>query len=280
MLKQRISTAVLLLLIFLPALFSPGAESLGIIGLVLILAAAWEWGRLNDLGFTKAFLLSIICFVLCVSLWILGIAGKQAEIFWLLIAILWVFISFYFFKNGIEGWKKIHIIIRNSMGVLLLTSAGLALFQAKLIGTSFLTSVLLLVWAADIGAYFIGRRWGQNKLAPSISPGKSVEGLIGGIVSVWCLAIVWLSLNKIFASMNDNIFSMLLRHGLVSMLIGLTFLTLMSAAGDLFESLIKRSAGKKDSSQLLPGHGGVLDRIDALLPVLPLSILLSMAQPI
>jgi phosphatidate cytidylyltransferase len=280
MLKQRIVTAVLLLLFFLPALFSHGPEKLGIFGLVLIFAAAWEWGRLNDLGFTNAFLLSSICFVVCLSLWILGIAGNQSVIFWLLIAILWIFISLYFFKNGIESWKKIHFIIRNSMGVLLLTSTGLALFQAKLIGTPFITSVLLLVWAADIGAYFVGRRWGKNKLAPSISPGKSIEGLLGGIVSVWFLAFIWLNLNTFFPSMNDNIFSMLLLHGWVSMLIGLTFLTLMSAAGDLFESLIKRSAGMKDSSQLLPGHGGVLDRIDALLPVLPLSILLSIAQPI
>jgi phosphatidate cytidylyltransferase len=154
----------------------------------------------------------------------------------------------------------------------------LALYQAKLIGTSFLTSTLMLVWVADIAAFFSGRRWGKNKLAPHISPGKSIEGLLGGILGVWCLAFVWMTSVHWFPEMNDNIFNRLSVHGWPVLLVGLTFLTVMSAMGDLFESLIKRSAGVKDSSQLLPGHGGVLDRLDALLPVLPLAVLLSHFQ--
>ena len=278
MLKQRIITAVLLLLVFLPALFSSQPEWLGCVGLLLIFAAAWEWGRLNALGFLQAFTLSICCFAIGFSLWIFEFAGGQSIWFWFFLSVFWMFITVYFFKNGIHSWTKIHFVIRNCVGVVLLTGTGLALYQAKLIGTSFLTSILLLVWVADIAAFFSGRRWGKNKLAPYISPGKSLEGLIGGIVAVWLLAYTWMALADLFPPMKDSVFNRLSVHGWLVMLAGLTFLTVMSAMGDLFESLIKRSAGKKDSSQLLPGHGGVLDRLDALLPVLPLAVLFSSLQ--
>ena len=278
MLKQRIITAVLLLMVFLPALFSSQPEWLAGLGLILIIAAAWEWGRLNGLGFIQSFTLSACCIAIGVSLWLLGIAGKQTVTFWFSISFLWIVITAYFFKNGISSWQNIHIALRNGVGVVVLTGTGLALFQAKLIGTSFLTSTLMLVWVADIAAFFSGRRWGKNKLAPHISPGKSIEGLLGGILGVWCLAFVWMTSVHWFPEINDNIFNRLSDHGWPVLLVGLTFLTVMSAMGDLFESLIKRSAGVKDSSQLLPGHGGVLDRLDALLPVLPLAVLLSHFQ--
>jgi phosphatidate cytidylyltransferase len=278
MLKQRIITAVLLLLVFLPALFSSQPEWLGCIGLLLIIAAAWEWGRLNALGFLQSFTLSICCLAIGLSLWTFEFAGRQSIWFWFSLSVFWMFITAYFFRNGIHSWTKIHFFIRNCVGVVLLTGTGLAFYQAKLIGTSFLASILLLVWIADIAAFFSGRRWGKNKLAPHISPGKSLEGLLGGIFAVWLLAFVWMAMADFFPQMKDSIFNRLSVHGWLVMLAGLTFLTVMSAMGDLFESLIKRSAGKKDSSQLLPGHGGVLDRLDALLPVLPLAVLISSFQ--
>jgi phosphatidate cytidylyltransferase len=136
--------------------------------------------------------------------------------------------------------------------------------------------VLLLVWVADISAYFVGKKWGKSKLAPTISPGKSREGLAGGVVGVFLLAITWIALETPYPELKNSLFSMLYSHGLFFMFSGLLFLTLMSAAGDLFESLLKRCAGMKDSSRLLPGHGGVLDRLDALLPTLPMAIMLSL----
>ena len=134
--------------------------------------------------------------------------------------------------------------------------------------------VLVLVWVADISAYFVGKQWGRHKLAPAISPGKSREGLIGGMLGVLVLSFAWLALQTPFPALSDSLFARLNAHGVFFMIAGVISLTLISAAGDLFESLLKRSAGVKDSSRLLPGHGGVLDRLDALLPTLPLAMML------
>ena len=159
--------------------------------------------------------------------------------------------------------------------------AWLALAQARVLGINFLLSVLLLVWVADISAYFAGRAFGgrfsQGKLAPAISPGKSWEGVWGGMAGVVLLSLVWAGLDSAGSSaFSGSLYARLLtQHGVFFMLIAVIFLTAMSVVGDLVESLIKRSAGVKDSSRLLPGHGGVLDRVDALLPALPLAMMLA-----
>jgi phosphatidate cytidylyltransferase len=153
--------------------------------------------------------------------------------------------------------------------------AWLAVAQARFIGADFLLSVLLLVWVADIGAYFAGRKFGgrfsRNKLAASISPGKSWEGVWGGMVGVVLMAWVWVTVQPD----GQTVFHRLLaQHGGWILVLALVFLVAMSVVGDLVESLVKRSAGAKDSSGLLPGHGGVLDRVDALLPAVPLAMML------
>ena len=139
--------------------------------------------------------------------------------------------------------------------------------------------VLLLVWVADIFAYFAGRAFGlrltKGKLAPSISPGKSWEGVWGGMVGVLLMAGVWIWIDTQYAVDSPSLFTRLYSRGAPFLVLATVFLTLMSVAGDLVESLVKRSAGIKDSSQLLPGHGGVLDRVDALLPTLPLALMLA-----
>jgi phosphatidate cytidylyltransferase len=138
-------------------------------------------------------------------------------------------------------------------------------------GVAFVLSLLLVVWLADIGAYFAGKAFGKHKLAPSISPGKTWEGALGGWLAVIVVALV-AALTRVF---EPTLFLALLEHlGSARALIALTLLVAFSIVGDLFESMLKRQAGVKDSSGLLPGHGGVLDRIDALLPVLPLAMLL------
>jgi phosphatidate cytidylyltransferase len=135
----------------------------------------------------------------------------------------------------------------------------------------FVLSLLLVVWLADIGAYFAGKRFGRRKLAPSISPGKTWEGVLGGWLLVLLVALIAMQ-TRVFAPTLFTAFAE--RLGWPRALLGVSVLVAFSVAGDLFESLLKRQAGVKDSSGLLPGHGGVLDRVDALLPVLPLAMLL------
>jgi len=156
-----------------------------------------------------------------------------------------------------------------------LWAAWLAMSHARSIGINFILSVFCLVWVADIAAYFGGRRFGKRKLAPSISPGKSWEGVYSGMAGVFVLTLVWRAMESRFGADSASLYGQLLAHlGLLGGLAALALLAGMSVVGDLMESLIKRAAGAKDSSRLLPGHGGVLDRVDALLPVFPLSLAL------
>ena len=152
----------------------------------------------------------------------------------------------------------------------------LAVFQAKVIGINFLLSLLALVWMADIAAYFAGRALGRHKLAPAISPGKTWEGAVGGLIGVLLLALAWGWADQHMESDSLSLYTRLQSRGGLVLLLGVAFLAAMSVVGDLVESLVKRSAGFKDSSQLLPGHGGVLDRVDALLPTLPLGMMLAL----
>ena len=138
-------------------------------------------------------------------------------------------------------------------------------------------SIFVLVWIADIAAYFAGRAFGRRKLAPSLSPSKSWEGVWGGTCAVWVIANLWVWADQQALFDSPSIYSLLYAHGWIYFLVSITFLTAMSVVGDLVESMVKRTAGVKDSSQLLPGHGGVLDRVDALLPTLPLAMMLSQA---
>jgi phosphatidate cytidylyltransferase len=165
----------------------------------------------------------------------------------------------------------------------------LAVFQAKAIGVNFLLSSMALVWFADIGAYFFGRALGRNKLASTISPGKSWEGVFGGLLVVVLVSFIWTYLDhhvilelqedgvqQHVGSAGWSIFSVLQSKGPLVNVFALVFIVAMSVVGDLIESLVKRSAGAKDSSNLLPGHGGVLDRLDALLPALPVAMFWSL----
>jgi phosphatidate cytidylyltransferase len=143
------------------------------------------------------------------------------------------------------------------------------------VGINFLLSVLALVWMADVAAYFGGRALGRRKLAPSISPGKSWEGVWSGMVGVLALAALWIAIDERFAVDAPSLYTRLWHHlGGVGMVLALLVLSGLSVVGDLVESMVKRAAGAKDSSRLLPGHGGVLDRVDALLPVLPAAMAL------
>ncbi|MFZ9372002.1 MAG: phosphatidate cytidylyltransferase [Limnohabitans sp.] len=307
MLKQRVITALVLLALLLPALFHSRPEALAVLTLVLIAAGAWEWGRLNQLSRVPSLALSGVCLALCLLSWVQGWPWEPSRLLWLSIGAAWVLLGVALLRLGVVGWPSVALPLRLVGGVGALWMTWLAVFQAKIIGINFLLSLLTLVWMADIAAYFAGRALGRHKLAVAISPGKTWEGALGGLVGVLLMAFLWAWADGRFDVDSPSLYSRLQDKGTLIfrpanncpirrseggytfidwgtigsglpliLMLGAAFLTAMSVVGDLVESLVKRSAGFKDSSQLLPGHGGVLDRVDALLPALPLGMMLAL----
>ncbi|CAN7234175.1 phosphatidate cytidylyltransferase [Polaromonas sp. LjRoot131] len=283
MLKQRVITAIVLLAILLPALFYKTPQPFCAVALLLIAAGAWEWGRLNGYGQGVSTGLGLACVAACALSWYGGLLEKPLPMLWAAGGAVWVLAGGWLLRNGVAGWPRIPKVLRLVAGLVALWLAWLAVAQARVVGINFLLSVLLLVWVADIFAYFAGRTFGgrfsKGKLAPSISPGKSWEGVWGGMAGVVALSLAWVYAGAAAGGVGfwgeATLYSRLVaNHGLLIMLLAVIFLAAMSVVGDLVESLIKRSAGVKDSSGLLPGHGGVLDRVDALLPTLPLAMML------
>jgi len=279
MLKQRVITAVVLLAILLPALFWKTPEPFLAITLVLIAAGGWEWGRLNGLGQGSNIALGAITLALCAGAWALDGPQHPSAALWSIVGAAWVLAGGALVRGGVEGWPRIPRALRVPGGVLALALAWIAMAQARVIGVNFLLSILVLVWVADIFAYFAGRAVGgkftRRKLAPLISPKKSWEGVWGGMLGVVVLAVAWVLADQAAGARVPSLYSVLANLGWPFVVLAAIFLAAMSVIGDLTESLVKRSAGIKDSSQLLPGHGGVLDRVDALLPTLPLAMMLA-----
>lgn len=278
MLLQRVITALVLLAFLLPALFYPQPEPLCLLAIIAIAAATWEWGRMNGMSQPKSVALAMAMVFACLLSWIMGLLTAHTPLLWTIAGAAWVLVGGWLLRNGVNGWAAIDKLVRGIVGFAALWLAWLAICQARVIGTNFLLSVLLLVWVADIGAYFAGRAFGtqffKNKLAPAISPGKSWEGVCGGMLGVLVLAGAWVWADSVWASPVASLYTRLAQQSGVLLVLAVVFMAAMSVVGDLVESLIKRSAGVKDSSGLLPGHGGVLDRVDALLPTLPLAMML------
>lgn len=299
MLKQRVITALVLAAILLASLLNELVWPFSALTLVFITAAGWEWSRLNDAPGARALLTGAAVAGGCVYAaqvvglpvwatvmdsglnlhphvhgWGLPLAGFHvASGVWAFAGVVWVLGGATVLRFGGAHWRKVPEFWRRLLGLVLLVMAWLALVESKAQGLNFLLSVLCLVWAADIGAYFGGRAFGRRKLAPSISPGKSWEGVLSGFLAVCALAGLWVWVDGQWVVDSPSLYSRIwLGLGPIGTLLALMFLVGMSVVGDLFESLVKRQAGVKDSSQLLPGHGGVLDRIDALLPALPLAL--------
>lgn len=276
MLKQRIITALILLAVLLPAMFHSAIGPFAALTLLLVAAAGWEWARMNGRGAQSSRAVGgLLAGAMLLFWWLGGLDRNWLAIWWAAFAV-WLLVSLVMLRRGVVGWQAWPVLPRLVMGLLLLACAWLALVQAHQVGLVFLLSVLTLVWAADIFAYAGGRAWGRRKLAPTLSPGKSWEGAISGFVGVCLLALFWLWFDQRFATASPSLFSRLWSAGPLWLAGALVLLTTTSVVGDLLESLVKRGAGMKDSSQLLPGHGGVLDRVDALLPVLPTAMLLTL----
>jgi phosphatidate cytidylyltransferase len=278
MLRQRVVTAVLLLLVLLPSLFYPSPEPFCALTVIFIAAGAWEWSRLA--GYRQGVSLAAggICALACLAAWSGGLLHAHLQYLWAAAAVVWVLGGAWLLRGGPPAWLRLPKPVKLGGGMVLLVVAWLALAQARVIGINFLLSVMALVWVADIFAYGAGRTWGgrivKRKLAPGISPGKSWEGVWGGMAGVLVLAFGWYFADTAWHPVSPSLYYYLAENGLWLMALATVWLASMSVVGDLVESLVKRAAAVKDSSGLLPGHGGVLDRIDALLPTLPLAMLL------
>jgi phosphatidate cytidylyltransferase len=275
MLGQRVLTALVLLALLVPALLAPVDWPFNLLTLLLIAAAGWEWARLNQSSMAASLALGGVLALACAAALAAGWSQKPPALAWWLAAMVWVVGGALALRSGPALWPQLPRQLRLVLGLAALWAAWLAMSHARSIGINFILSVFCLVWVADIAAYFGGRRFGKRKLAPSISPGKSWEGVYSGMAGVFVLTLVWRAMESRFGADSASLYGQLLAHlGLLGGLAALALLAGMSVVGDLMESLIKRAAGAKDSSRLLPGHGGVLDRVDALLPVFPLALAL------
>jgi phosphatidate cytidylyltransferase len=275
MLRTRILTALVLLLIVAAAVSAASSWPMLILLTAMCACAWWEWLRLVPVRARRAGWLAgaFAVLLLMASAGLLQGSGwaapwahivvlSPAVLFWLLAAPRAVL------RAELPGYWRAMPLAALGLWLLAATWYALAgLFLAH--GAAALISLWALVWCADIAAYFVGRCLGRHKLAPRVSPGKSREGAVGGIVA----AVLWLAATAVWW---PGSFGALLlgRLGWPALIVSGILLAAWSIVGDLFESLLKRRAGVKDSSQLLPGHGGVYDRIDAVLPVAPAAILL------
>jgi len=275
-LKQRILTALVLLAVLLPALIASQAWPFAVLTMAAMAVGGWEWARLNGAG-ALAVPLGLILAAACVLALYAGWATTAPSLAWWLAFAIWVLGGTWVLRAGVAGWPRAPRPLRWAIGLVALWTAWLALANAKTIGLNFILSVFFLVWSADVFAYFGGRALGKRKLAPAISPGKSWAGVWSGMVGALLVAAAWLAIDAAGALGTESFYSIAAnRFGFVGMALIVVFLVAMSVVGDLFESLVKRSAGAKDSSKLLPGHGGILDRVDGLLPVFPIALALVM----
>ena len=267
MLKTRIVTAVLLFAAFFCALiFLPPLGWICVTALVAAVAF-WEWGALMKLPEKIRLVLGVVMITLCAGIAIifpyaLGLDGQfsgawhvgrwlylPAGAFWLFVVPLWLR----------RRWSLQNFIVGCVTGMIVILPTWLALVQLRQLGAVPLLGIMAVVWSADIAAYFSGRTFGRHKLASTISPGKTWEGAVGGALAVVLYGILFSP--RLPQALAEN---------RLMLIFFLVILTVISVVGDLFESMLKRQAGMKDSSSVLPGHGGVLDRIDSLTSTLPL----------
>jgi phosphatidate cytidylyltransferase len=271
MLKQRVITAVILVLVLIAAL-AAGPLAFATFAAAAFGAAVFEWLRLAGWREATAIGAGAAVAATLIALEALGVRVQGRALLALAAAAcaVWLLIALRVAYAERTGDLRLSDAQVAALGVVPLAAAWFSLLALYRRGALFLFSALAVVWVADIAAYFAGRAFGKRKLAPRISPGKTWAGALGAVIAVLMVgALVWLAWPD-GALFSNGLFA----RAPVTALTMLAALVVVSIVGDLFESLLKRHAGVKDSSGLLPGHGGVLDRIDALLPVLPAAIVI------
>ena len=255
MLRQRVITALILApFVFFVILWVPHAITAAVLSL-LVVAGAWEWSAFPGFTHRSARLAYVAFIAVCVvATWYAGIDSSQADFLlyaalaWWMLALLWIAVA--------PG--KVNRATAAVAGFLALVPVWLALVKLHAHRPQLMLFLLLLVVAADIGAYFAGRAFGKHKLAPRVSPGKTWEGVFGGLAAAAAMAGVgvwWFQMNA------------------VPFMALCLLVTVASVVGDLTESLFKRHVGLKDSGSLLPGHGGVLDRVDSVTAAAPVFLI-------
>jgi phosphatidate cytidylyltransferase len=276
MLKTRVLTAVVLIPLVLAALFGLGTRDWGAVTLIIVVIAASEWGKLA--GYRRLTWVLFVAGTLLIGIAVLFMPGSgfsaedgwpeiivlsvcgAATLFWLLVVPPWLYF----------GWRIDSGLAMALVGWLVLMATWVAVVQVKARSPSLLLALMAIVWIADTAAYFAGRRFGRRKLAPSISPGKTWEGVYGALFAVGAYALAMLP----FAA-NGGYARALTIGAVAAWVVLVLLLAALSIAGDLFESLLKRQRGLKDSGSVLPGHGGILDRIDALTAAMPAAALIA-----
>jgi len=258
MLRERVITALLMLAGLLAAVFllpnSGWWFACGLLGL----AAAWEWAGLFRLPPAIRWGYGLVVSAAVVGFSAIGSAAIDATLF-AVSALFWMLFAPPWLK---QRWRvREGAVVPLLLGLVVLVPAAVALARLREAHVWLMLAVMAVVWVADIAAYFGGRAFGRRKLAPEISPGKSWEGVYAGLLGVLIYGALVFSVWMPFVPQ---------RLGWPVTVMLLLALSALSVIGDLFESLLKRQAGIKDSSSLLPGHGGVLDRIDSLTSTLPL----------
>ena len=278
MLGQRVVTALVLLAILVPSIFLAPPWVWGLVSLALLAIAGAEWGRL--LGSARGGRLlggALAAAGIAYVAWRTGQPGGAPPV---PVAALSAASLVFWLSIGPLSLARVHRVGPGwAVAAVVLAAAWVALYELRLAGAAMLVSCMAIVWLADIGAYFAGRAFGRHKLAPRVSPGKTWEGVAGGILAVLVAAAIvafaWPATGT-GAEGGATVFSswVAARAGLGATVAVLAAIAALSVVGDLYESLLKRLAGVKDSGTLLPGHGGVLDRIDALIPTMPGCLLL------
>lgn len=261
MLKQRILTALLLGAGVLLTIFALPGWAFGLAIALVMALALWEWCSLVKIGLLGFVVLTAVCagpvaycgFVPVLpqndSLFLLGVGYVLSISFWLLSVP-----TFLYFKMEPVGWYW-----RYGVAAMMMIPTGVAMLELQRASPSLMLAALLVVCVADIAAFFVGRRFGKHKLAPEISPGKTWEGVVGAAAGVMLYCIVlWMCVPAVQTALS-----------FVWVVFLALLFVLVCVLGDLFESLVKREAGVKDSGTLLPGHGGVLDRVDSMLAFFP-----------
>jgi len=270
-LRQRVFTALTLILIAVGAVIW-SSTAFALVATAVLGFALAEWLQLTGATRTASVIVALSVAVILIvmlvaardviALAVLPLAALASAI-WLIIVVLVM-------QPGAMSFR-LPPLAGMTLAVVLVLAAWLALMQLLLQGAATLLSVLLIVWIADTAAYFAGRAFGRRKLAPHISPGKTWAGVAGAILAVLLAALIVRQFFPVAPLYSNHLFATI---GVLATLLILTLLVALSVIGDLFESLLKRQAGVKDSSQLLPGHGGVLDRVDAMVPLLPAAVLI------
>lgn len=264
MLKQRVITAVILASIVVSTVLWASVEGFALLFGLIVLLAAWEWGMLLGQGQYGAVGFTGLILLLLAGVWIQHHNAAQLSFLLLLAALFWLAVLLWMYRFIRNPQQHASAWILLPVGLILLVPpwwALLALRESSQWGSAYVLYLLVLIWVADIGAYFVGRTYGRRKLALLISPGKTWEGALGGLVTALALAFLGAWLLGVSSTAWPEFV-------LLSIVV-----IIFSIVGDLFESMIKRQSGVKDSSRILPGHGGVLDRVDSLTAAAPLFVL-------